>query len=137
MSPENRRANIAEEWTKSREALRAADALTAVGLHNDALTRAYYAAYHAACAVLLTEGIEARSHEGTISLFGERFAKRGKLPTELGRDLHELRALREKADYGRGFQATEDDTRRDIARAHRLCDAVAAWLVGGGWLQPT
>lgn len=134
MSPENRRANIAEEWGKTSQALAAADALLGVGLWNDALTRAYYAAYHAACAVLLTEGIEARSHQGAIALFGERFVRTGRLSAELGRDLHELKELREQADYRRSFAATEEEARRDISRAHDFCEAVAALLLAGGWI---
>ncbi|MBI5501258.1 MAG: HEPN domain-containing protein [Deltaproteobacteria bacterium] len=136
MSPENRRANIAEEWRKSVEARRAAEALLTLGLWNDALNRGYYAAYHAACAVLLTDGLEARSHEGVISLFGQHFALTGKLPRNAGRDLHDLKEVREHADYRRGFEATEVEARREIARAGGICEAAAAYLAAGGWLAP-
>jgi uncharacterized protein (UPF0332 family) len=85
--------------------------------------------------VLLTERLEARTHAGTISLFGERFVKTGRMPADLGRELHELKDLREHADYARGFAATEEAARRDASRAHRFCEAVRAWLVAGGWLR--
>jgi uncharacterized protein (UPF0332 family) len=41
----------------------------------DAVSQAYYAACHAAQALLKTEGLEADTHQGVVSLFGLHFAK--------------------------------------------------------------
>ncbi|MBI4667362.1 MAG: HEPN domain-containing protein [Nitrospinae bacterium] len=72
------------EETKNH--LTRADELLAVAeenLHNnhpaDSVSRAYYAMFHAATAVLLMEGIERSSHKGIISAFGETFIKSGRL----------------------------------------------------------
>jgi hypothetical protein len=54
LSPSSRQANIDEELTQAGEALRAAEALVALGLYRDAANRLYYAAYHATRALLLT-----------------------------------------------------------------------------------
>jgi uncharacterized protein (UPF0332 family) len=45
----------------------------------DSASRAYYAMFHAATAVLLEKGIERSSHKGVISAFGEIFVKSGLL----------------------------------------------------------
>ena len=44
--------------------------------------RLYYPIYHAAIAVLLTEGVEPRSHAGTLSLLGLHVAKTGRMGAE-------------------------------------------------------
>jgi uncharacterized protein (UPF0332 family) len=114
--------------------LREAEALASIGLWDGALTRAYYAGYHAACALLLTEGLEARTHDGVRSLFGERFVKAGRLPADAAATLADLKRYREAADYRRGFEATEDLARRHVAAARRFCEALRSVLAAGGWL---
>ena len=47
MSPENKRANAAAELVRAEESLRAAAVLLREGLFNDAVSDAYYAAFHA------------------------------------------------------------------------------------------
>lgn len=51
-------------------------------LLHDAESRLYYAIYHAAVAVLLTEGVEPRSHAGTASMLGLHFVKTGRMGPE-------------------------------------------------------
>lgn len=48
-------------------------------------SRAYYAVFDAALALLFSAGIEARSHRGIGTLIGEHFVKPGQLSPELGR----------------------------------------------------
>ena len=69
---------------KSREKLRVAEHLLASSAYDDAVSRAYYSAFHAAQAVLLTEGLTATTHQGLVNLFGLHLVKTGKLPKELG-----------------------------------------------------
>lgn len=52
MSPANQRSNIMEELAHSAEAMRAAEALITLSLYRDAVSRLYYAAYHATLALL-------------------------------------------------------------------------------------
>lgn len=67
--------------------------------YDDATSRAYYAAFHAAQAALLTEGLEAETHRGVVNLFGLHFVKTGKLPGRLGKLLSNLKDDRERGDY--------------------------------------
>lgn len=50
---------------------------------DDAVSRCYYAVFHSAQAVLLTESLNADSHHGLITLFGLHFVKTGKDRTAL------------------------------------------------------
>lgn len=84
---------------KSKEKLRVAERLLAGGAYDDAVSRAYYSAFHAAHAVLLTEGLTAGTHQGLVNLFGLHLVKTGKLPKELGKFLANLKDDRETSDY--------------------------------------
>ncbi len=90
---------IAGYLSKAREKLEVAKNLFESGHYNDAVSRAYYCAFHAAKAMLLTEGLEANTHQGVVNLFGLHFAKTEKLDKKLGRFLAKLKDDRENGDY--------------------------------------
>ncbi len=84
---------------KSQEKLRVAEHLLQAGEYEDAVSRAYYSAFHAAQAALLTEGLTAGTHQGLVNLFGLHLVKMGKLPKHLGKFLAHLKDDRESSDY--------------------------------------
>jgi uncharacterized protein (UPF0332 family) len=65
MSPENRTVAVEEELTSVEENLAAGRALIDLGLLRPAMTRVYYAVFHAARALLFAEGLES-PHQGTL-----------------------------------------------------------------------
>ncbi len=67
--------------------------------YEDAVSRAYYAVYHVAQALLLTEGQKADTHKGVVTLFGLLFVKTGKFSRNLGKYLANLKDDRESGDY--------------------------------------
>lgn len=69
------------------------------GFFDDAVSRFYYAVFHAAQAVLLTEGLQTDTHRGLITLFGLHFIKTGKIEPHYGRLLSNLKDDRETGDY--------------------------------------
>jgi uncharacterized protein (UPF0332 family) len=62
-----RRAAASEEIELALEELRVAETLLDAGFYRVALTRAYFAVFHAVRARLYAEGIEPRSHGSTSS----------------------------------------------------------------------
>lgn len=85
---------------KSRGKLTAAEDWLAQGKYFEEIaSRSYYAAFHAAQAMLLTEGLSADTHQGIVSLFGLHFAKTGRVNPKLGRYLNNLKDDRESGDY--------------------------------------
>ena len=84
---------------KSKEKLVVARSLLKLKDYEDAVSRAYYCVFHAAQAMLLTEGLSAHTHQGLISLFSSHFIKTGKLEKKLGKYLVELKDDRERSDY--------------------------------------
>ena len=64
---------------RANEDLTAAADILNTTLPERAVTDAYYAMFHAAEALLLSEGLEHASHSATHAAFGLRFAKTSKL----------------------------------------------------------
>lgn len=83
---------------KAEKKLGVAKKLLKSGDHEDAVSRAYYAVYHAAQALLLTEGERAETHKGVVTLFGLLFVKTGKFSKNLGKYLANLKDDRESGD---------------------------------------
>lgn len=106
-----------------------------VNLHyDDAVSRAYYAAFHAAQAALISEGHEAETHKGLTSLFGLLLVKTGKIDKKFGKILANLKDYRESGDY-ESFSFIDDDTaRRAVTEAEMFCQTVKEYLHKCGFL---
>jgi uncharacterized protein (UPF0332 family) len=122
VTDQNKRANIASELDRADESLRASRVLVDAGFLHDAESRLYYALYHTAVALLLTEGIEPRSHAGTASLLGLHFVKTGRMRAEDARLFARIQKYRLEADYGRDFVLTEAALREDLASCEGFVD---------------
>ncbi|OGQ19385.1 MAG: hypothetical protein A2138_08020 [Deltaproteobacteria bacterium RBG_16_71_12] len=112
--------NVEDELRLADSALQAADALLGLGIVPDAASRAYYAAFHAARALLFSIGIEPRSHAGLRTMLSRHFVRTGKLAAERAKDLAQLEGLRAAGDYDSAFALGVDDVRPDVERARRF-----------------
>jgi len=123
MTPANREANAKEETAKGNEALQEAKVLLREGLFNGAVSRAYYAAYHWASALLVTKGLEPKTHRGKIQMLSLHFVRPGVLSEEAAGDLSRLEDFRELGDYSAGVVFEEADARDAIRRAEAFIEA--------------
>ena len=126
MTDENKRASIAGELARSDQSLEAARVLNDAGLLHDAESRLYYAAYHAALALLLTESLEPRSHSGVLQLLGLHFVKTGRLDPEDARLFARLQKYRVEADYSTAFVLTKAALEEDLAACRGFVQRVRA-----------
>lgn len=134
---EDLRVRIARRLVKAEHKLRAAEGLRDAGEYDDAISRAYYAAFHAARAALLALGLSPRTHEGTASLFWQYLVAPGHLERRHGKALHRTREDRENGDYAEQTFFDAEDATQDIDRARELLNAVRDWLVRTqGWTAP-
>ena len=124
MTEENRRTNIADEIARAQQALQAAEALRSLGLNADSVSRAYYALLHILRALLLSRGVEPRTHAGALHLFNTELVRPGHFSSAHNRLLASVQRARELADYdaaivfsGEDAQAHLDDTRAFITLA--------------------
>lgn len=61
--------------------------------------RLYYAAYYASKALLIQNGIVAKSHEGVIGMIGQNFVLKGIVSKDEARLLARLQNMRKTGDY--------------------------------------
>jgi uncharacterized protein (UPF0332 family) len=130
VTDENRRENARLEIARAETTLRAAEALLALGLWNDAASRAYYAAFHCASALLMRLGLQARTHRGVHALLKQHVVEPGLLAGEHLARLSRLQERRSVADYRAAEHVTEEQAIAVVADARAFYDATAAskWL---------
>ena len=69
------------------------------GFYNTAVNRMYYACYYAATAMLVSMGIEVKSHDGVRQCLGKHIVMEGLLSPDLGRFYSRLFSKRSTGDY--------------------------------------
>lgn len=126
MTEEGRRAASAEELALSDEELRAARQLIAAGSYRVAVTRIYYAVFHAMRACLFTIDVEPRTHEGVVQQFGQHFVRTGRFEAATSRFVTRLQKNREEADYSRAVAFEETVVRGALAAAEVLIEKIRA-----------
>jgi uncharacterized protein (UPF0332 family) len=136
MTESNRIRNVADEVTRADQALRAAEALLSLGLHADAVSRAYYAAFHLVRALLLTRGVEPRSHQGAIHLLNVELVRPGQFPASHNRLLAGLQRQRENADYDAAVVFTAEDAQAAVEDARAFAVDARAALHRWGYRPP-
>ena len=109
--------NVALELERARGSLSAARVLLATQHLPDAISRAYYAMFHASCALLASIGRDARSHDGVRALVAEHFIRPGLLSVSQGRALARMAGDRNDADYNVASVFDATAVSQDIAIA--------------------
>ncbi len=77
---------------KAGRSLEAAKTLKAEGFTEFAVSRAYYAMFYVAEALLEREGLSFSRHSAVISALGERFARTNRIPKDYHRHLIDAQA---------------------------------------------
>jgi uncharacterized protein (UPF0332 family) len=129
VTDENRLSNARAEAALGDDALKAATALLQLGLFNDAVSRAYYAAFHHARALLLLRGLEPKTHEGVISLLALHFEQTGLLSSEALSVLARLQTFRSLADYDAGSRIAADRAADEVEAARGFIASTSKLLV--------
>jgi uncharacterized protein (UPF0332 family) len=122
---DNRAANARAEIVAARDALRVAVAALGLGIRRDAMSRTYYAVFHAARALLLLEGLEPKTQGGVGRMVGEHLVRTGKLDGHSGLVLTRLQAYRQASDYSYVFEIDEADARTELAAAEAFVERAA------------
>jgi uncharacterized protein (UPF0332 family) len=93
---------------KADRSVLAARMLNDEGHADFAASRAYYAIFYVAEALLLARGLSFSSHAALIGAFGREFAKSGVLDPKYHRYLIDAQDLRNIGDYAIGQEIAED-----------------------------
>ena len=121
---------IAAYLERARQKLGVARRLRDSGDHDDAISRAYYAAFHAAKALLTSAGEQPRTHHGAVTLFNLLFVKTGKMSRRAGRFFAHLKDDREAADDDLFSFADADTARVAVEEAESIIAEVTSYLEG-------
>ena len=119
---------ISANFERAEQSIKAALQLVSGGYYDFAASRAYYAAFYAATAVLLNEGLELRKHSAVISSIHRNFVKTGKLNKEQGKTLNWLFELRSIGDYGGTVHVSRQQVEQAIKTAEEFLVAIKSLL---------
>lgn len=123
---------------KARNKLSVAKKLLDSKAYDDAVSRAYYAVFHAAQAMLLIEGLSADTHHGVVTLFGLHFVKTGKIDKKFGRYLANLKDNRENGDYEIFSTIDEEVAQKAVKEAGEFVAEINEFItqkIGEIWLK--
>lgn len=103
------------------------------GFHEVAISRAYYAMFYAASALLASKGIARSKHSGVVSAFGEHFVKTGIFESTYAKMLGQAFDSRLDSDYNIVFtpeqalvEAIQQDAQRFVQRAEQYLQQTGA-----------
>jgi uncharacterized protein (UPF0332 family) len=112
---------------RAREKLEVARSLLEDGYYSDAVSRAYYAMFYAARALLAEKQVHPKTHRGVISQFGLAFVKSGTFRRELFELFARAQEDREEADYGLLVGLGEAEARKIVQAAELFVKACEAF----------
>jgi uncharacterized protein (UPF0332 family) len=104
------------------EKLEAAKTLLENGFYADAVSRAYYAMFFAARALLSERNIYPKTHRGLISQFALEFVKTGEFRKEIFYLFTRAQEDREEADYGLFPETDEKEAKIIITAAETFLE---------------
>jgi uncharacterized protein len=107
----NRKLVLAE-WHKAQRALESALVLSRESYRDDAISRAYYAVFHAAKTALQVKDVEANTHAAVRALFGLHLIKTKEIERAWSKSLPTALDVRLSADYDAQASFTARETRR-------------------------
>ena len=113
---------------KAQENIAACRDLIRTGHPAVAASRAYYAMFYVAEALLLNAGQEFTSHGQVHGAFGQLFAKTGMLDPKFHRYLIDAFRERQSVDYDAPVEVATSDAETLVQQAHEFSAAAADFL---------
>ncbi len=99
LSDEQRHSIVIYRLENAAKTLEEVESHRRNGFYNTAVNRMYYACYYAASAMLISIGVEAKSHDGVRHGLGRHVVLPGLLSADLGRFYSRLFSKRSTGDY--------------------------------------
>jgi uncharacterized protein (UPF0332 family) len=130
----NKRENIAEELNRAQRARDEANLLFDNGYLQGAVSRIYYYLLYVVRALLLSRGLEPKSHEGVLRLFAREFVKKGIFAADSSHVFSRSMKYREEADYNPSYTFTPKDYLGMRQEAEALADKAREYLRREGYL---
>jgi uncharacterized protein (UPF0332 family) len=100
----------------------------------DAVSKAYYAMFYAASALLRTKDLDVSKHSGVLSQFGLHFVKTGMIDKIHHKRLIKAFNDRDVADYRVMKEVIEQVAVQKLEDAQKFLEAIKAFLTNEGFL---
>jgi uncharacterized protein (UPF0332 family) len=121
-------AEMAAMFDRARENIRAAELLIREHSPDIAASRAYYAMFYIAEALLLRRELSFSSHSAVIAAYGKEFARRADLDAKFHRYLIDAQDTRQVGDYGMETHVPVVEAAETIKRAKEFLAAAETYL---------
>ncbi|PIU83817.1 MAG: HEPN domain-containing protein [Elusimicrobia bacterium CG06_land_8_20_14_3_00_38_11] len=109
---------------KADKKIKASEKLFENELYDDTLSRAYYAMFFSAEALLLIKDLSAKTHSGVLFLLNEYFVKTGEVDRNYFEMIRKSKETRENGDYDAFYEATENEAKISIENAKKFVDKI-------------
>ena len=109
---------------RAKASIQAARILLNTGYPDFAASRAYYAVFYAASAILLAENLEFTTHTGVLRAIHLQFVKTGRLDRQFGQTINWLAELRNIGDYGELQHVPLEEAETAIAAAETFLEQI-------------
>jgi uncharacterized protein (UPF0332 family) len=113
---------------KARQSIQASKNLRQDGFLDFAASRAYYAMFYIAEALLIEQGLSYSSHSAVISAFGKEFARTEKMDSRFHRYLLDAQDARNVGDYGIGPGVSDDQVQDSLRWAEEFPQSAEEFL---------
>lgn len=123
------KADLSALFKNALEKLETARILYENARYDDAVSRAYYAAFHAMTAALLSKDLSYSSHGQVIGSFNREFIKTGIFPKKYSSIIQALFDDRQVGDYGIFVKISKSTARDHINKAEKMIEAIRLFLV--------
>ncbi len=113
---------------RAKKYLKSSKTLLKEGDYESSVSRAYYAMFYSAEAMLLTKDLAFSSHRGVISAFGQHFVKTGVFQREMGREFNRAFEKRQLGDYEYTFVISRDEAESILKESERFVEKITKYL---------
>ena len=110
--------------SKSQKYLRSAAVLFELEDFDSCASRAYFAMFYAAQAMLLNETQAFSSKQGIRSSFIDQFVEKGPLPSRAGEAFERASELQEAGDYASDFAVPQTDAEHILAESEAFVNSI-------------
>ena len=121
-------AEISALLDKARRSLISSSVLLKSGDYDFAISRAYYAMFYCAEALLLSKDLKFSKHSAVIAFIGKEFVKPGLLSKDHYSHLMDGFAERQISDYEAMIMPTVEDAQRITSEAAIFMEATGVYL---------
>ncbi len=108
---------VLERLSIAKEKLESAQLLLDNQRYANSVSKAYYAMYHAARAVLFIKNVDPHKHSGVVKMFGLHYVQPAIVEKKYSKALSYIKELRERCDYESNPEVDADECEKVLQDA--------------------